>query len=174
MPRLYGMGLLSGVKHHSGVKQHSNVKIHRDASSAAPADGHRNYIGSGGALLVFDGQCKFCKKCVNLLAALDTRKVITAMPSNRPGLRTVLNLTDAEAVHSVWLYAKDSNGRLYRCAGAAAVLSAVDLACGFGALQFVYHLPGVAKVTERAYRFVADHRGSACGTGDGSTCSLGH
>lgn len=117
-------------------------------------------------ILVFDGECEFCRRCVDILQSLDRHDRVDSVPSQNLPVREALRLSADEAAESVWLYVRLPSGRWMRCSGAAAVDSALDIALGGRVLRTIYHLPGVARLQEHFYRRVADGRGPSCSLSD--------
>lgn len=110
--------------------------------------------GPSRALMIYDGDCGFCtywarrwrhklEPALDIAPLQDRRRV----PSDLPARRL------EEAVHLV-----DPDGRVFT--GAAAVFKALALDRRYAPLWWLYRkLPGFRPVSERVYRWVADHRG---------------
>ncbi|MCD7100840.1 thiol-disulfide oxidoreductase DCC family protein [Pseudoclavibacter sp. 13-3] len=113
-------------------------------------------------ILVFDGACEFCRRCIDTLQRVDRHDRVYCVPSQNLPVREALRLSADEAAESVWLSVRLPSGRWRRCSGAAAVNSALDIALGSRVLRTIYHLPGVARLQEHLYRRVADSRGPSC------------
>ena len=78
-----------------------------------------------------------------------------ALPSQLPGTSERWGLTREELDRAAWTI--DRGGR--RLGGAAAVNRTLQTLGGpWRAVAFLYRLPGVARLEERAYRWVATHR----------------
>lgn len=104
-------------------------------------------------VVVFDGDCGFCRRCVLWLRArtgerVDYRpyqEVHAQFPQVEPA-------AFARAVHLI-----DTDGRA--SSGATAVARVLRFAPGWGWAPLVHRfVPGAAWISERAYRIVADHR----------------
>jgi predicted DCC family thiol-disulfide oxidoreductase YuxK len=107
-------------------------------------------------LLVFDGDCSFCRRWIARWRAV-TGERVTYVPFQEAAERfpEVPRAAFAEAVHF-----RDASGTWSR--GAEAVFRSLATAPGHaGSLWLHCHVPGFAFVTERAYRAVARHRDAA-------------
>lgn len=109
--------------------------------------------------LVFDGGCGFCTRCVDWIVRLDRRGRVRLHPAQRPGVRERFALSEADVRDAAWAF---RGGR--RTRGAAAVSLALDAALGISALSALHRLPGVRRIEESAYRWVAAHRSRLPGT----------
>ncbi len=106
------------------------------------------------ALLIYDGECGFCRRCVTYAQTLvgDDRLAVAA--GGRVAHRFD-ELSDEDLARSVWLASPE--GKLRQ--GAEAVFAVLAMAPGYGLGRFLYRfLPGFAALTESAYRLVAAHR----------------
>lgn len=102
-------------------------------------------------VLVFDGDCGFCRLWVERWRRATAGKVddepFQTAAANHP---EIASKDFAEAIHLF------EPGRTSR--GAEAVLRALAYAPGLSRLPRLYAVPGVAPVAEAVYRFVAAHR----------------
>lgn len=107
-------------------------------------------------LLVFDGECGFCRYWVQYWQQL-TGDRITYQPYQAVA-EHFAELTTADFARSIYLFLPD--GTVARGADAAfKVLASVE---GHGTLAWWYrHLPGFAWLAEAAYGFIARHRVAA-------------
>lgn len=105
----------------------------------------------GRPVLVFDGECGFCRLWIERWRAA-TGNAVDYAPYQTAAVRhpEVPRESFAEAVHLF------EPGRVSR--GAEAVLRALSHAPGLSRLPTLYAVPGVAPVAEAAYRFVARRR----------------
>lgn len=106
-------------------------------------------------LLLYDGGCAFCRRCVRFVREHDRDQVVELVRSDAPGVgeRTGLRPADLEA--SVWTV--DSDGTRRR--GAAAVNRTLrELGSGFRLLASAGQVPPLGWLEERGYRFVAARR----------------
>ncbi len=110
------------------------------------------------ATLVFDGECGFCTRCVLWLQRLDRRARVETLPHQALGVRDRFGLSEGDVDRSVWVI---RDGR--RHAGAAAVALALDTALGTRMFHRFATAPIVGPALERAYQFVAEHRGRLAG-----------
>ena len=92
-------------------------------------------------LVLFDGNCGFCRIWIDYFQALTGERVDYA-PTDEPSPKSVvIELPDGE-----------------RYVGAHAVAELLRYAPGFGWLAWLYRLPLFATLSEWAYRIVAEHR----------------
>ncbi len=105
-------------------------------------------------VLIFDGTCDLCTACITALYTLDWRRRMLFAPFQRPGLPEAAGLTYAQCVRSVWAILPD--GR--RLSGAAAVSAALDQPTVLPLFTWLARLPGVARLEEAAYDWIARNR----------------
>jgi predicted DCC family thiol-disulfide oxidoreductase YuxK len=105
-------------------------------------------------VLIFDGTCDLCTASVTALYALDWRRRMLFAPFQRSGLPEAAGLTYAQCERSVWAITRD--GR--RLSGAAAVSAALDQLTVLPLFTWIARLPGVARLEEAAYAWVARNR----------------
>jgi predicted DCC family thiol-disulfide oxidoreductase YuxK len=104
-------------------------------------------------LLVYDGDCRFCKRWVSRWQARTGERVEYA-PYQEPGVLSRLGIPLAAARRSVQLAMPD--GAVYQ--GAEAVFRVVGLAPGHHVLARIGRLPVVRWIADWFYRLVASHR----------------
>ena len=103
-------------------------------------------------LLVFDGDCSFCRLWIGYWSKL-TGTVVDYEPSQKVAAR--FPDVPAEDFRKSVQFFEDG----HRYSGAEAVFRLLALAPGFAwALWFYTNIPGLAALAEAAYRFVANHR----------------
>ncbi|GGC72967.1 DUF393 domain-containing protein [Hoyosella rhizosphaerae] len=105
-------------------------------------------------VVLYDRDCGFCVRCVNILGRLDRHRRVGAVAFQSPGALEAFAVSEADAAAAVW--AKKSDGTLTR--GAAAVNAALTVATGSSIPARVYALPGMTRVQDVVYQWVADHR----------------
>lgn len=104
-------------------------------------------------LLIFDGECGFCRRWVERGKSLTGDRVDYA-PSQEIG-PCFPDITPAQFQNAAWLILPDGTA----LSGAAAILRALKEAPGRGWLYYAYqHVPGFSGASEMAYRWVARHR----------------
>ena len=104
-------------------------------------------------MLVFDGDCAFCSKCVDLLERIGPDAEI--VPWQHTDL-TELGITEQQAAAAVQWVGFDGTVR----SGHEAIAAALGTAGRFWRLLGrAILLPGVSSVAARVYRLVADNRG---------------
>ncbi|MBI5245702.1 MAG: lipase maturation factor family protein [Elusimicrobia bacterium] len=102
-------------------------------------------------LLIFDGDCGFCRVWIERWRIATEGKVEYEPYQTAAARHKEVPREDyAEAVHLL------ERGRVSR--GAEAVFRSLSYAPGFAWLPRVYAVPGISRVTELAYRFVAARR----------------
>jgi len=110
---------------------------------------------AGEPVLVWDGECGFCRRSVDYLRERVPADRLTFQPyqefDERPD-----ELGDDDFARAVHLVRPDGSWTR----GAEAIFDALQLAPSGGLGRWLYlNLPGFAAVTERIYRWVAEHRG---------------
>ena len=110
-------------------------------------------LASEKPIVVYDGDCSFCRLWIERWRALTGDRVHYAPLQEVAGrFPEVPPEAFARAVHLIW-----PDGRI--CSAAHAVFQSLALVPGYAWLLWCYkHLPGVALVTEYFYGFVARHR----------------
>jgi predicted DCC family thiol-disulfide oxidoreductase YuxK len=103
---------------------------------------------------VFDGRCGFCTGCVRLIERLDSKRRITAVPYQKPGVPTSVGLTAEACGQAAW--AVTPEGRRYR--GAEAVNLVLAVALGTNLPYAFYRWPLVRHAQDRAYDWIAANR----------------
>jgi predicted DCC family thiol-disulfide oxidoreductase YuxK len=111
-------------------------------------------------VLYFDGVCGMCTRARNLLVRLDRTGALDTRPFQQEGTAQLLGLTESTMVESSWWL--DSSGAVY--GGAEAINAALSVALGTRLPLRIYRLPGVRRLQEAAYRWVATHRHRFPGT----------
>jgi predicted DCC family thiol-disulfide oxidoreductase YuxK len=107
------------------------------------------------ALLIYDGDCAFCRYCVDYARALNTG-VLDFEPLQDAAVRYP-EIPESEFRRAVFLI--EAGGRTH--AGAAATFRALALLRHPLAWWLYRWLPGFSRCAEAAYRFVAAHRRGA-------------
>src|SRR5258708_754296 len=105
------------------------------------------------SLLIFDGECHFCRRWVERWREL-TQGAVEYAPFQEAATRfpEIPREDFAQALHFI-----EKNGTVYR--GAEAVFRSLTTVRGRRALVWCYdHLPGFAPITEAAYRVIARNR----------------
>ena len=80
---------------------------------------------------------------------------MTAVPYQKPGAPSSVGLTIAQCREAAWAVAPD--GRRHR--GAAAINASLAVALGTTVPLLLYALPGVRRLQDLVYDFVAKNRG---------------
>ncbi len=127
----------------------------------------------GRDLLLFDGECRFCRAQSDRLLRWAGHK-LTSRPLQTAGLLTELGIPVAEAMASMQLVTAHGT----RHEGLDAVVVALRHRPVLGMLLRLYYLPGLRQLLDLGYRLVARYRyalwGRAVAHGecDGGTCHL--
>ncbi|PVZ10834.1 thiol-disulfide oxidoreductase DCC family protein [Actinomycetospora cinnamomea] len=108
--------------------------------------------------LVFDGECGVCTRCVDWLRRLDAQGRVDVQPYQREGVPASIGATVEECRGSVQWLGPDG----VRRGGADAVNAVLSVLTGTALPSAVYRAS--SRLQERAYRWVADHRGRFPGT----------
>lgn len=103
--------------------------------------------------LVFDGQCGFCTRCVGWLRAIDRYGRIDVQPYQARGVPASVDATVEQCREAVQWLGPDG----VRRGGAEAVNAVLSTVIGTGAPSSIYR--ATSGVQDRAYRWVAEHRG---------------
>lgn len=105
-------------------------------------------------LLVYDGDCGFCRGSVAWVLDRDRRGRISAQPYQASGVLEAADVTTRQAERASWLVAPD--GR--RWGGADAAARVLELLPGWGLAGRFLGAPPVVWIARPAYRWIADHR----------------
>jgi len=108
---------------------------------------------------VFDGQCGFCTRAVGWVRRLDRHQRIAFHPFQDPLTLDAFRLSLEEARSAVWAISDESPlGDGVRFSGARAIAAILDTAVGGRFFSAFYGIPGVGRLQEAAYRWIAAHR----------------
>ena len=118
--------------------------------------------------VIHDGQCRLCRRAVGLLRLLDWRRRLACLDlHDREGLPPAAAALDPAALHRD-IHAVTAAGRVHR--GFAAYRAIAWRLPLLWPLAPLLHLPPVAALGSRVYRYIADQRmrtgcagGPACG-----------
>jgi predicted DCC family thiol-disulfide oxidoreductase YuxK len=110
-------------------------------------------------VILFDGSCRFCTAMAELLRVLDWRGRMHCLPFQVPVIPQAYGLTVAQCERAVWAVSPD--GSSYQ--GAQAVSVALDTLLGLCWFQLLYHCPGIERIEDKLYTWVASHRQSLPG-----------
>ncbi|QSX38166.1 lipase maturation factor family protein [Shewanella sedimentimangrovi] len=115
-------------------------------------------------LLIYDGDCRFCQRWVDYWSRqtaarvryLPFQELACQEPVQAPGSAPYRQLDQAAFARHIYFF--DEDGRQYR--GAAAACQVLKRIPGKGFYAWAYmHLPGMGRVSEGVYDWVANHRG---------------
>jgi predicted DCC family thiol-disulfide oxidoreductase YuxK len=102
----------------------------------------------------FDGLCGVCTRARDFLVRLDRTGALRTEPFQQPGTSDVLGIPAGRLHDSSWWL--DSSGAV--CGGAEGINAALSAALGTRLPLRIYRLPGIRRVQEAVYRWVAAHR----------------
>jgi predicted DCC family thiol-disulfide oxidoreductase YuxK len=107
------------------------------------------------ATVIYDADCGFCKVSLAMLLTWDRRRALQTLALRSPEADDLLADLMVERRNSSWHLVDDSGRR--NSAGAALAPALSLLPGGRAPAALVARAP---HITERAYRWVVDHRGS--------------
>lgn len=123
-------------------------------------------------IALYDGDCRFCTRQAKQLERIVGASRIEAVSFQEEGaLRRFPGVSHEACMQRIHVIRPD--GRVY--AAAEAVARAMTLVPVLGWLAWLYYLPGVRPLADRAYRVIARNRYRIAGRSgecDGGTCSL--
>jgi predicted DCC family thiol-disulfide oxidoreductase YuxK len=105
--------------------------------------------------LVFDGHCRLCRRSVALVQAWDRGGRVECLPWQDPATLARFPMLSPEACERA-LQLVGPDGRVSE--GAAAIERLLELLPRGGALAWMLRVPGIRRLADRAYRWVARHR----------------
>lgn len=106
-------------------------------------------------LLIYDGDCDFCRACVRWALRKDTDDRLRPLPLQDEAEREAAGVSRARAERAVVLVDPDGRSR----DGAPAVAAVLRLLPGWGWLGRLMDLAPLRPLARVGYRWVADHRG---------------
>ncbi|UCF21283.1 MAG: DUF393 domain-containing protein [Gemmatimonadota bacterium] len=109
--------------------------------------------GMGTWILIYDGDCQFCQRQVDLIRRWDVDGRIEPLPFQRADLAR-LGVERAAAEEAMHLVAP--SGQVWR--GAEAARALIGLLPRLRGLAWVFRFPGAMGFSEAAYRWVAKRR----------------
>jgi predicted DCC family thiol-disulfide oxidoreductase YuxK len=122
---------------------------------ATTASGREIRFTTGEALLLFDGECRLCRRAIGLLRAWDRAGRIVFVPYQHPMVQRILpDVPRRQMERAMLLVAPD--GRHHH--GAQALPWILRLLPGGSPLGFLFGIPGAPALAGRIYRWVAEHR----------------
>ena len=118
--------------------------------------------------LAYDGDCRFCRRCVALLGRWDTRRRLAFVPfQDAAALAFLPPVSRAALEQAMHLFAPD--GRVFP--GAAALPRLLRLLPAGMAFAWLFAVPGIPPLAAGLYRGIARNRHRlGCGS---ATCGLG-
>ncbi|MSR22708.1 MAG: DUF393 domain-containing protein [Gemmatimonadetes bacterium] len=122
---------------------------------------------ASGYVLVYDGECGFCRRSVEWVRERDSERAIETVPYEDPSVRERFpELPQERLEEAMHLLAADGS----RWEGARAVEELLRVLPGVGWMGWAFRTPGARWVAARAYRWVSRNRyrfgcGTHCGSG---------
>lgn len=108
-----------------------------------------------GPVLLYDGNCGFCRRWVTRLRRIDRDERISFLPATeRASVPDLPSLTDEALDRAMHLVLPDGTV----LPGARAAPAIMKMLPGWRAFAWVFRLPGVQAVADRIYAWVATHR----------------
>ncbi len=130
-------------------------------------------LGGGLDILLYDGDCRFCRASAERLLRLAGPK-LRLISLHEPGLLAALAISQEAAMQAMHLVTPE--GRVFR--GLEAAVQALRHRSIIGVLAKAYYLPGLRQLGDLGYRLVARYRYAimgravAAGQCDGGSCQL--
>ncbi len=118
-------------------------------------------------VLLYDGDCGFCRRWIARLERWDVRSRIRCVPAaERSGVAGLPPISETALQQAMHLVTPD--GRVH--AGGLAMTAMLPYLPGGSVLRLLFRVPGVQAITNRVYRWVAEHRHDL--GSDGPACDL--
>jgi predicted DCC family thiol-disulfide oxidoreductase YuxK len=142
-----------------------------DSPRTMPPPGFPELAGQD--LLLYDGECRFCRASAERLAWLAGPQ-LRLVSLHEPGLLEAVAISKEAAMQAMHLVTQQ--GRVYR--GLEAAVQALRHRFVLGLLAKAYYLPGLRQLGDLGYRLVARYRYAilgravAAGECDGGSCQL--
>ncbi|MCV7285467.1 DUF393 domain-containing protein [Mycolicibacterium wolinskyi] len=105
-------------------------------------------------VLYFDGNCGMCTRSVRALSGRQRTGDVRIAPFQKAGTAERLGVPVDRMVEAAWWH--DADGAVYR--GAEAINAALGAGFGTRIPLRLYRLPGVRRLEDVVYRWVATHR----------------
>ena len=109
----------------------------------------------GEALLIYDGECRLCRRAVRLLEAWDRSDRIACLPFQNPLVPRLLPDVARADLDRSMLFLSPCGSRYW---GAEALPRILRLLPGALPLRLFFALPGALAVARRLYGWIAEHR----------------
>jgi predicted DCC family thiol-disulfide oxidoreductase YuxK len=110
---------------------------------------------NGEALLLYDGQCRLCRRAVRLLGVWDRAGRIAAVPYQSALVTRVLPDVSRTELEEAMLLVGPRGGRYRGVEGLSRILRLLPAGLPFRLLLAV---PGVMTLVRRLYGWIAEHR----------------
>ena len=108
-----------------------------------------------GPILLYDGNCGFCRRWVTRLRRMDRKGRIRFLPAaERATVAGLPPITDAALDRAMHLVLPDGTV----LPGARAAAAIMRMLPGWRAVAWVFHVPGVQSLADRSYAWVAARR----------------
>ena len=120
-------------------------------------------------LVIYDGQCRFCRGQIGLLRRLDPRGRLAFVSLHDSSVARDFPELSPDRLHAEMVVV-DRQGRAYGGVDAVRFLS--RRLAALWPLAPLLHLPGSGPLWRALYRFIARHRYRIAGRCDDGTCRL--
>lgn len=110
--------------------------------------------GDMAGTLFFDGNCGMCTRVVYFILKLNRTRELRTAPLQGDGVAERLGIPESQILDAARWH--DASGDVF--ASAEAINAAVSAALGTRLPLILYRMPGVRKLQEAVYRYVAEHR----------------
>lgn len=118
-------------------------------------------------ILIYDADCGFCQKSINIYQRLDILKRTKCIPLQNKEILDRYQISFEKAATSIHFCTK--KGTIYR--GARAVNASLDRLVGsIPIFSFIYHIPVIKWIQNKVYDYIADNRYRL--PGSTGTCAL--
>lgn len=106
--------------------------------------------------VVYDGNCKVCRRFVARLAGWDREHALEIMPAQAEGIRSRFPWIPAEAFAESVQVIRLSDGKTWE--GAAALEALLDILPRGGGMSWLFRIPLIRPLIDRGYRWFARNR----------------
>ncbi len=123
-------------------------------------------MSGGRTTVVYDGECSFCRRSIDVLKRLDREGVLDFVPSQSPGVRERFPWISDEAYDRA-IQVVEPDGRSSE--GAAAMERLCHIVPAGQRVGWVYRIPFARQVADRVYGWISRNRNLVPG-GCGEHC----
>lgn len=120
--------------------------------------------------LLYDGECRLCLQSVEIIRRMKTDADIRMLPLQEAAAEELPAGVGSEQLLAE-LHVLDGEGRLHR--GAEALVRIIQTVPAWRWLAVLYRVPGLKRLADWGYRFIAKHRYRLFGKAGPHTCGSG-